>query len=471
VKAGVYKNYLLIVLLVILAFNSVDGLALGLVLQDIKVDLSLTDSQLGLLSGIAFALFYSIMGIPIARWADRGNRVTIISLTTAVWSVMVALCGFAASFAQLMLIRIGVGVGEAGCVPPAHSLMADYFARAERPRAVSIYMQGNTLSFVIGYFVAGWLNEWYGWRTAFILLGLIGLVPAALARFTLTEPRRAKIAADAPGSVASTPLSPSAAAALPPAAMSLKVVCSVLWASTTFRHLLYSFAAVYFFSSGISQWTPTFFTRSYGLKTGEVGTWFMMIYGVGGMLGMYVGGEWASRRAADNERLQLRAIAIVYCAYTMLSTIIYLSPNHYLAFAMMGLGSVVSSLTVGPLFATIQSLVPPRMRAMSIAIIYLFANLIGLGLGPLAVGALSDALRPLLGVESLRYALLALCPGYLWVAWHLWRAGESVTRDLAAVDRETSTAAPKSTTDEECVDACPNQGIYACRPHSVESAD
>jgi len=453
VRAVIYKNYMLIILLVILAFNSVDGLALGLVLQDIKVDLSLSDSQLGLLSGIAFALFYSIMGIPIARWADRGDRITIISLTTAMWSVMVALCGFAASFVQLLLIRIGVGVGEAGCIPPAHSLIADYFTRAERPRAVSIYMQGNTLSFVIGYFMAGWLNEWYGWRATFIMLGLIGLVPAALARFTLIEPRRAKRAVDA----SRTPLSPSPTQALSQPATSLKAVCSILWANTTFRHLLYCFAAVYFFSSGISQWTPTFFTRSYGLKTGEVGTWFMMIYGAGGMLGMYAGGEWASRRAANNERVQLKGMAIVYCVYAVLSTFIYLSPNHYLAFAMMSLGSVVSSLTVGPLFATIQTLVPPRMRAMSIAIIYLFANLIGLGLGPLAVGALSDALRPLLGVESLRYALLALCPGYLWVAWHLWRAGTSVTRDLASVDRETSTAALKSTTDEKLEGVCPNQ--------------
>src|SRR5580704_16172504 len=171
-ERGLYKKYLLGVLLVILAFNSVDGLALGLVLQDIKVDLSLTDSQLGLLSGIAFALFYSVMGIPIARWADRGNRVTIISLTAAVWSVMVALCGMAASFTQLLLIRVGVAIGEAGCIPPAHSLIADYFGRAERPKAVAIYMLAGSLTTLIGYFVAGWLSEFYGWRAMFILLGL-----------------------------------------------------------------------------------------------------------------------------------------------------------------------------------------------------------------------------------------------------------------------------------------------------------
>ena len=161
-RATVYRNYLLTVLLVILAFNYVDRVALGLLLQDIKVDLDLSDTQLGFLSGIAFALFYSVMGIPIARWADRGNRVMIITVTTALWSVAVALCGLAGSFLQLLLIRIGVAVGEAGCIPPAHSLIADYFTRAERPRAVARYMLGGPLSFVIGYFLAGWLNQLCG---------------------------------------------------------------------------------------------------------------------------------------------------------------------------------------------------------------------------------------------------------------------------------------------------------------------
>src|SRR5688500_10553590 len=164
-----YKQYLLAVLLVVLASNYMDRLALGLLLQDIKVDLALSDTQLGFLSGIAFALFYSVMGLPIARWADRGNRVAIITFTTVLWSAAVALCGVAGNFVQLLLIRMVVAVGEAGCIPPAHSLIADYFTRAERPRAVAIYMLGGQLS-VVGYFAAGWLNELYGWRVTFMLL-------------------------------------------------------------------------------------------------------------------------------------------------------------------------------------------------------------------------------------------------------------------------------------------------------------
>ncbi len=147
-----HKHYVLGILLVVMAFNFVDRLALAVVMEDIKVELALSDTQLGLLTGIAFALFYSVMGIPIARWADRGNRVTIISLTTALWSVAVMLCGLIGNFVQFMLIRIGIAVGEAGCIPPAHSLIADYFTRAERPRAVAIYMMGAPLSAVFGYF-------------------------------------------------------------------------------------------------------------------------------------------------------------------------------------------------------------------------------------------------------------------------------------------------------------------------------
>jgi MFS family permease len=385
-------------------------------LQDIKADLQLSDVQLGLLTGIAFALFYSLMGIPIARWADRGNRVSLISLTTALWSAVVSLLGFVNTFAQLLLVRIGVAVGEAGCIPPAHSLIAYHFTRAERPRAIARYMMGGPLSLVIGYLIAGWLNELYGWRVTFMLLGLPGLVLAIVVRLTLKESRRMRLPAGASDET------------LPPP--SFIQVCITLWASRTFRHLLLCFAVVYFFGQGIGKWQPAFFIRSFGLQTGELGTWFTVIMGLGSLGGIYWGGELAARYAANNERLQLRAIAVLYGLCAVVSAWTYLSPNRYWAFTFMGVGAVMSATAAGPLFATIQTLVPPRMRATSIALVYLFANLIGMGLGPLATGVLSDAFRPLFGAESLRYALLALSPGYLWGAWHLWRGSHTVGQDL-----------------------------------------
>ncbi len=409
-----YKRYLLGVLLVILCSNYADRSALGLVMQDIKVDLDLTDTQLGFLTGIAFAAFYSLMGVPIAYWADRGDRVGIIALTTALWSAMVALCGVAANFLQLLLIRVGVAVGEAGCIPTAHSLIAEYFPRAERPRAVAIYLLGAPLSMVIGYFLTGWVNESYGWRTVFFVIGLPGLMLAALARITLKEPRGENV----------PPL-------LLPAQPGLREVAVLLWVNSTFRHLLFSFSVASFFGYGILQWQPAFFIRSFGLRTGELGTELAAIYAIGGVVGTYWGGVLASRHAAHDERLQLKAMAVVFASIGGISAGVYLSPTPSLAFGLLGLYSVIASTTNGPLFAAIQTLVPERMRAVSIAFIYLFANLIGMGLGPLATGALSDAFQPWAREQSLRYALLSLCPGYLWVGWHLWRASRTVIRDLA----------------------------------------
>ncbi len=422
------------VLLIIQAFNYMDGLALGLVLQNIKVDLGLTDTQLGLLTGIAFALFYSVMGIPIARWADRGNRVLIISITTALWSVAVALCGVASNFIQLLVIRAGVAVGEAGCIPPAHSLIADYFTRAERPRAVGLYMLGAPLASLVGYLVAGWLNQIYGWRGLFVLLGLPGLVLSALAWFTLKEPRLERPASHGGATLAGTYKSETMSATAQPR---VKEVIVTLWTNATFRHLLLSFSIVYFFGYGIVQWQPAFFIRSYGMETGPLGTLFALIFGLGGIFGTYMGGVLASRYAAYNEGLQLKVMAIANVAYGILLALIYLSSNRHVAFALLIVATIGGAATNGPLFATIQTLIPQRMRAISIAVIYLFANLIGMGLGPLAAGALSDALRPLFGEESLRYALLVLCPGYLWGGWHLWCGSKTVARDFEVTHAES----------------------------------
>ncbi len=440
-----HKNYLLALLLLNLAFNFADRSVLGLLLQDIKIDLSLSDTQLGFLSGLAFALFYSVMGIPIARWADRGNRVVIISVTAALGSVMVASCGLAGSFVQLLMIRVGVAIGEAGCIPASNSLVADNFTRTERPRAVALYLLGSSLSVVIGFFLGGWLSELYGWRLTFVLLGLPGVVVATLIALTLREPRLSRPSQKAIGKLvcgSPPPLDSKESSSLQP---SLKAVVMTLSTNRTFRHLLICFSVLYFFNYGVWKWQPAFFIRSYGLGTKELGIWFAVIYGLGGLLGTYVGGELAARYAANDERLQLRVMAAVIAVFGLISAGVYVSHGQYLAFGLIAMGIVGLSTVTGPLFATVQTLVAPRMRAMSIAIIYLFANLIGMGLGPLTVGMLSDALRLWAGEESLRYALLALCPGYLWAGWHLWQGSKSVAGDLKALERDRHLDAAEKT--------------------------
>jgi len=426
-QAAIYRRYLLGLLTVILLFNYVDRLALGIVLEDIKADLNLTDTQLGFLSGIAFALFYSVMGIPIARWADRGNRVAIIALTVLLWSVAVALCGTAASFVQLLLIRVAVAVGEAGCIPAALSLIANYFSRAERPRANAIYGLGSALSLVVGFFLAGWLNQFFGWRITFVVLGAPGLVLAALAWFTLKEPRTAR-----------SPEVPAAAVAAAPLAQQprLREVCRTLWQNKTFRLLLICQAVMFFFNNGIGLWLPTFYVRSHGLSSGQIGTSLAIAWGLGGLAGAYLGGAWASRYAANNERLQLQVVGIAIAAGGVLMGLVCWVPSTYLSIALLALVSVALSASYGPLFATIQTLVPENMRAVSLAIVYLFANLIGMGFGPLAAGTLSDAFGPWAGAESLRYALIVLAPGFVWGGWFAWRAARSVSHDLASLQAD-----------------------------------
>ena len=418
------RSYVLVLLTVILAFNYLDRISLGIVLQDIKVDLHLSDSQLGFLTGIAFALFYSLLGLPIARWADQGHRVGIISLSVALWSVAVILCGSATSFVQMMVVRVVAAVGESGCVPASLSLISGYFSREERPRAMSFYMQGISASLILGFFAAGWLDEKVGWRATFALIGLPGLVLALLARQTIHEPVQLE------NEVTRT-------AAPPP---SFREVCFFLWKSKAFRHLLYSATVIWFFGYGTLQWTPAYFERSFGLKPGELGSWLAVIYGVMNVIGLYLGGEWATRYALRNERRQLKAMAIVTLVSGVLTALVYLPSaalNAYVAFAWLALASVAGAAIGGPQFSVMQELVPPRMRAVAVAIVYLVGNLIGMGVGPWTVGVVSDALRPWFGEESLRYAIVLMCPVCGYGAWHLWAAARSVTVD---VDRAKSLA-------------------------------
>lgn len=420
------RKHVLGVLVAIYVSNHLDRVALGLLMEPIKADLHLTDTELGLLSGLAFAAFYAIMGVPIARWADRGNRIMIIASTAGLWSAAVALCGTVTSFGQLLAARVLVGVGEAGCIPPAHSLIADHYDRDERPRAVAIYTLGGPLAFLIGYFATGWIVEIVSWRTAFFMLGLPGIALAAWAWFTLKDPRtqvpRWTSEAGKLTAVQSEPVP------------GLWDAFQILYRIRAFRHLLLCYSLWYFFGYGLMQWQPTFFIRSHGLETGVIGTAFALIFGVAGFAGTLVGGEIATRFAKRNERLQLMLGAAAFVIFAVFTASAFLAHSAMVAFFILGVANFGGNLSQGPLLATIQTLVPSRMRAMSLAIIYLFANLIGYGLGPLAAGMLSDAFVPIWGADSLRYALIALCPGYLWAALHLWFASRHIERDIECAE-------------------------------------
>lgn len=411
-----YKHYMLALLTVVAAFNYVDRYVLSLLLEPIKQDFQLSDSQLGFLTGFAFALFYAVAGIPIARWADRGNRNTVVSTTTALWSAMVALCGLVGNYTQLLLVRVGIAVGEAGCLPPAQSLIADYFDRAERPQAMAIYWLCSPIAVIIGYLGGGWLAESLSWRMVFIVVGVPGILLAMLVKLTLREPRLERIST----AVVEQP--------------SIKEVLNTLWQQRTFRYIVMGFCVSYFFGMGIFQWLPTFFIRSHGMDTGELGTWLTFALGVCGVFGGYLGGLLADRYAAGKEALQMRAVALIFVLYGILFVMVYLSPNKYNALALMSALGFFGALTTGPIFSAIQSVVNDHMRSVALALVFLLANLIGFGLGPIAAGVLSDLLTPMFGQESLRYALVSFSPGYLWVAYYYWKAANTIEADIMIVE-------------------------------------
>jgi len=412
-QSAQYRSRMLTILAVVYAFHFVDRQVVMLLIEDIKIDMQLSDTQVGLLTGMAFAFFYSTLGIPIARWADRGNRITIISLSTALWSAMVLCCGMAGTYLQLLLARIGAAVGEAGCVPPAQSLIADHYDRKERARAMSLYMVGGQASVILCAVVAGWLNQFYGWRVTLWVLGAPGLLLALIVRFYLHEPRlRAGL----------RPTKPAAGAE----SAGYFAEFAILWRQLAYRHLTASFAVISLFGFGVGQWMPPFLIRTYGVDTGELGSWYALTWGVGGAVGTFAGGYLASRYAADKERLQLKIMVALLVAFIPLYLGIYLTNSINVVYSLMMVGALLYTAMTAPLFAMIQQVVAPNMRAMAIAVVLLLSNLIGMGLGPVAVGALSDFLAPQLGQESLRVALVVWTPGYLWAAVHLLIAGRHV---------------------------------------------
>ena len=408
----VYKNYVLWVLLLVMVVSVFDRFVFALALEPIKQELNLNDSQLGLMTGIAFAAFYAVAGVPIARWADRGNRVTISSVAVGLVGIMVSFCGLATNFFQILLARAGVAIGEAGAVPPAQSLLPEYFSRLERPRAMGIYFMGYPLSMIVGYLLGGWLLDALGWRTTFIVLAIPGVLVAILVKLTLKEPRLALGTVDAPK--------------LP----SLAFTFRYLWRQQSFRYVFLAFCVGNFFFMGVGQWIATFFIRSHGMSLADVGMWLALSFGVFGLFGNFLGGYYASQYVAGKEGLQMRLIALLYILNVVMSLFIYLVTNTLIALLFSAVSSFLLSLGNGPIFAAIQSLVPERMRSVAIALLFMFSNLIGFGFGPLLLGVVSDLMRPTFGDESLRYALTMFCPGGIWVAFLYWKVGISVETDI-----------------------------------------
>ena len=417
----------LFLLMTVYAFNMLDRQIVTILVEPMKADLNLADWQIGMISGLAFALFYTLLGIPLARIADRGNRVGMIAIALFVWSGFTAVCGLARNFTELLLARIGVGVGEAGCTPAAHSLITDYVPREQRGRALALYSLGVPVGSLAGLVLGGILLATLGWRAAFLMAGLPGIILAVIVWFTLDEPRKQ-----------------AAAITAAPPQIPLKQVLETLRSLPSFWFISFGTAMGAFGYYGQASFFGSLYMRthmagidalasSWGVPPSVfLGISLGMIVGMVGMVGTFVGGHLADRAA----RRGIAGYTLVPSISLVIAAPLFagaaLANSVPLSFAFLSCAILVHALNYGSVFASVQTLVPARVRAMAAAVQLFVTNAIGLALGPLFVGIASDLLSPTLGSEQgLRVAMALVALPLAIGSLLFWLAGRRIAADEA----------------------------------------
>jgi predicted MFS family arabinose efflux permease len=412
---------MLFALLIVYILNFLDRQIVNILAEPIKGELGLSDTQLGLLAGPAFAVFYAVLGIPIARYADNAktNRVWLISICLAIWSAMTAICGFAQSFAQLALARIGVGVGEAGCTPAAHSLIADSVPPEKRSSAIAFFGLGIPIGGLLGLIIGGVVNDQYGWRIALMLVGAPGLLLAFVLPFLIRDPRRC--ADSAHFNTAESPVK---------AQLSIKDAVREVFASKAYLYVFIAASFTAFLSYGKGLWTISFFIRSHGLSTTEAGLAMAVALGISGIIGTWLGGKMADVFGKSDKRhiLTLPAIGMAIAAPILFAG--YWAEDWRVAVALLILPTILNSAYYGPAYGCVQGLVRPEARAIAASLVVFGQNLIGLGMGPLLFGVLSDWLQPMAGDESVRWVLYGAAWLGLIPAFFFWRASLRLNAEL-----------------------------------------
>ena len=415
-----YRAYVLLVLTGVYTFNFIDRQILVILQQSIKSDLGLSDTQLGLLTGFAFALFYVTMGIPIARLADRSNRKNIIALALAVWSAMTAISGFVQNYWQLLLARIGVGIGEAGGSPPAHSIISDYFPAEKRATALAIYSIGIYIGILFGYLFGGWIDQYFGWRTAFLVIGIPGIIYALLVLFTVKEPVRGQL------DIHTHNKNP----------LELKEVTRLLLSYKTFIYLSFAAGLTAFGSYGVGNFSPPFLYRVHELDSATIGTWLSFTTGIGGGLGTFAGGYLADRLGRQDVRWYCWISVIAGILKFIPGTIFFFLDHTLTVLIATFFSTFLTGIYLGPTIAVIHNLVIAKMRAFASAILFFVLNLVGLGFGPLVIGMISDWLEPVYGSTSLRWAFtFSYISGTLAIIL-FYKAGQHYPKDLATVQNK-----------------------------------
>ncbi|TNE63994.1 MAG: MFS transporter [Alphaproteobacteria bacterium] len=410
---------MLFMLVLVYTFNFIDRQIIGILAVPIKEDLGLSDTQLGLMGGLAFALFYTSLGIPIAWLADRKSRTWIMTISLVVWSGMTAVCGLVQNFTQLFLARLGVGVGEAGGVAPAYSLIADFFPQSQRARALSIYSFGIPIGSALGIAFGGYMASKVDWRVAFFVVGIAGILIAPVFRMLVKEPKRGQFdgalaSEDKPGVIE---------------------VVKALVSKPGFWLLSFGAGCSSMMGYGLFFWLPSLFVRSFNLTILEASTTFGAILLVGGVIGIWGGGWLADRSARSGKKAgyaRIPAIAFILTIPFYMAGI--MAPSFELAMVVMLVPTALGLMWLGPVLAAVQHLVPPNMRSTASAIFLFINNLTGIGLGTVIIGAISDALKASYGDESLRYSILVGTAFYVAAAALLYLASRTLDRDWVSAD-------------------------------------
>ena len=441
-----YRRWVVIVLLLVSIINFADRAILNVLAQPIKEDLGLTDTDLGLLQGLGFAIFYSIMGVPLGMLAERTVRTRMLAVCIAAWSAMTAVCGLATGFATMLVARIGVGVGEAGAQPISNSLVSDHFGRNKRGSVLAIILLGAPFGFLLGQSVGGLVADAWGWRAAFYAMSVPGLLVGALVLFTLREPPRG--------------LAEGAASIGSGKAPSFMTVLRFLWAKPTFRQLIFGFVLAGFAMNAVANFVLPFYLRGFDVPLATVGLMFGVVSFFSNGIGMLLGGFWYDRLARGDPRWSLRApaIALLLCAPCYAGA--FLSRDIYSSMAFVFFGNLILATHMAQTAAAMQNMVGPRMRATTSALVALIIGIFAAGLGPSVVGFLSDLLgeraftgggdffaqcpggRGIDGIGSaldsacvaastqgLRVALLSILAVFAWAALHYWLAARTLQQD------------------------------------------
>ena len=420
------RRAMLAILFLVALCSYLDRHVVAILLEPIKQEFGASDTRMGLLTGFAFAIFYATLGIPVARWSDRGDRKQVISLALLTWSAFTVLCGFATSFWQLAMARVGVGVGEAGAIPPAQSLLADYFPPARRGAALAVLMSSATVGYVLAFIGGAWLAQHHGWRTALIAAGLPGLVLTIAVRWVLDEPRRTRSVAAATAGPASPTIAGEAPAAdnLPQALRTLRGKSSYLW-------LLGGAASYGLVAYGALIFVPSFMVRSLGVTLTQVGMGFGSVSAAVALCGTLAGGVVADRLARRDARWYAWLPALACAAALPFQTGALLASSFAVFLLLLSTGGLLLGLGVPSMFTALHLVCGSPQRSLAVALLTFTLSLIGSGLGPLMTGALSDALAPVWGQDSLRLAMLAANTFLVAAAYCFHRCARALPADLA----------------------------------------